>query len=91
MAENVLYSIRCWILVGLAICSGCTKKITMVSLMEEMTARENLTFFPVKTYNLHQFSSYNRESVSPEKEGWFANMICHTSSGLKRIQADANL
>ena len=41
--------------------------------MEEMTARENLTFFPVKTYNLHQFSSYNRESVSPEKEGWFAN------------------
>ena len=73
MAENVLYSIRCVILAGLVLSCGCTKKVTVVSLLEEMTTRKNLTYFPLKTYTHKQFSSYNRESVSPEKEGWFAN------------------
>jgi len=60
-------------LICLLIGSGCANKVTLGSLTEDLTSRENLTYFPVKTYTHHQFSSYNRESVSPEKEGWFAN------------------
>ena len=54
--------------------NSCTSdKVTLNSLLAEMTCRENLTYFPAKAYTHHQFSSYNRESVSPQKEGWFAN------------------
>jgi hypothetical protein len=60
-------------LICLLICYGCTGKVTLGSLLEQLTSRENLTYFPEKKYTLHQFSSYNRESVSPAKEGWFAN------------------
>ncbi len=38
-----------------------------------MTNRENLTRFPEKAYTHHQFSSYNRASVSPGTKGWFEN------------------
>jgi hypothetical protein len=36
-----------------------------------MSDRQHLTYF--SDYRLIQSSSYNRASVSPEKEGWFAN------------------
>jgi hypothetical protein len=45
----------------------------MKSLMEEMTSREHLSYFPEHKYRLIQFSSYNPKSVAPGKEGWFAN------------------
>jgi hypothetical protein len=48
-------------------------KITTESLLLEMINRDNLTYFPEPPYNLIQNSSYNRVSVSPEKDGWFAN------------------
>ncbi len=38
-----------------------------------MTERNNLTYLPGSSYTLHQSSSYNRESVSPDSAGWFAN------------------
>ena len=38
-----------------------------------MINRENITYFPEVSYKLVQSSSYNRASVSPEKDGWFAN------------------
>jgi|WetSurMetagenome_2_1015567.scaffolds.fasta_scaffold00790_10 hypothetical protein len=38
-----------------------------------MTNRDNLSYFPENSYTLHQFSSYNRASVSPEKPGWYEN------------------
>jgi hypothetical protein len=52
---------------------SCTQKVTLNSLLEEMTDRHALTYFPTKRYTHHQFSSYNRESIAPGKEGWFAN------------------
>lgn len=53
---------------------GCQKKmVTLNSLIGEMTGRGNLSFFPRKEFRLFQFSSFNRASVSPQKEGWFAN------------------
>jgi hypothetical protein len=53
--------------------SGCTHKITQDSLVREMADRKRLTYLPETPYKLRQFSSYNRESVGPDKEGWYAN------------------
>lgn len=61
------------ILLGLLLCCCSSDKITTESLLKEMTSRENITYFPAKSYKLIQSSSYNRASVSPEKDGWFAN------------------
>ncbi|MBK8881175.1 MAG: DUF2961 domain-containing protein [Bacteroidales bacterium] len=58
---------------GLIVCSCTSEEVTLTSLLEEMTGRENLTYFPARLYTHNQFSSYNRASVSPDKEGWFAN------------------
>jgi hypothetical protein len=56
------------------ILTGCSKgKVSLKSLLKEMTSRENLTRFPIKGYTHHQFSSYNRASVSPGNDSWFAN------------------
>ncbi len=38
-----------------------------------MTDRYSFTEFPDPPYNLEQFSSYDRRSVGPDEEGWFAN------------------
>jgi len=38
-----------------------------------MADREHLTKYPENDYKLMQFSSYNRESVSPDEKGWYAN------------------
>jgi hypothetical protein len=61
------------ILVAIIFSSCNTDKVTLYSLVEEMTDRENLSYFPQKQYTHRQFSSYNRASVSPDKEGWYAN------------------
>ena len=53
---------------------SCNKDtVSMQTLLEEMTDRENIARLPVIPFTLKQFSSYDRESVSPDKPGWFAN------------------
>jgi hypothetical protein len=47
--------------------------ITLESLLSEMTDPGLMARFPVKEYQALQASSYNRESVSPDKPGWFAD------------------
>jgi hypothetical protein len=49
------------------------KEVSLNSLTGEMTGRGNLSYFPREEFSLCQFSSYNRASVSPAKEGWYAN------------------
>ena len=61
------------LLLGLLLCCCSSDKITTESLIQEMISRENITYFPEKSYKLIQSSSYNRASVAPEKDGWFAN------------------
>ena len=54
--------------------TSCSEmKITLESLLEEMTSLENKTYFPSDDYSLKQFSSYDRESIGPDKENWWAN------------------
>lgn len=53
---------------------SCNKsKVTLESLLDEMTDREVLTRLPEHPYALKQFSSYDRRSTSPDEPGWFAN------------------
>lgn len=62
------------LILAVLIASGCNEnKVTLESLLSEMISREALTRFPDKEYRLFQASSYNRSSVRPGEEGWFAN------------------
>jgi hypothetical protein len=49
------------------------KIISIDSLLNEMVDRDNLARFPEQNYTCAQFSSYDRATVAPDKEGWFAN------------------
>lgn len=54
--------------------TGCSATVTLESLLEEMTDRKTLTYFPEIEYSHLHFSSYDRASVSPNGDGWFANI-----------------
>ena len=54
--------------------TGCDgERISLESLLNDISGRETLTYFPGNEYKLIQASSYNRASVSPDSTGWFAN------------------
>ena len=60
----------------IALISGCKPAagpITFGTLLEDMTETEILAEFPSPSFTCKQFSSYDRRSVGPDKEGWFAN------------------
>lgn len=72
--------IKAWIVTSLymaiALLSACNREegiITCESLIREMTDRQSLARYPDKPFKHKQFSSYNRASVSPLEDGWFAN------------------
>ncbi len=48
-------------------------EITTASLLGEMLDLDRLTRFPDPPYTTRQFSSYDRKSIAPDKDGWFAN------------------
>ncbi|MEA1899054.1 MAG: glycoside hydrolase family 172 protein [Bacteroidota bacterium] len=54
--------------------AACDNKlITLDTLLEEMVDKSAVSYFPEQEYSLKQFSSYDRKSVSPEDENWWAN------------------
>jgi hypothetical protein len=56
-----------------ASCEKEPEKVTLESLLSEMTNRQAVTHLPDPTYTLKQFSSYDRRSTTPGEEGWWAN------------------
>lgn len=50
-----------------------TITVSIESLLNEMIDRDQLARFPSSNYRCLQASSYNRESVSPDLPGWFAD------------------
>ncbi|MCL3779913.1 DUF2961 domain-containing protein [Prolixibacteraceae bacterium JC049] len=68
-----------------AIANAQEKTITIQSLLREMVNRDKLATFPNPSYECKQASSYNRESVSPDKPGWFAD-----SDGVFCIRTEMN-
>ncbi len=76
------------ILLTTVITAGCQPKIETIdltSLLHEMVDRDQITRFPENGYKCLQASSYNRESVSPDKPGWFAD-----SDGIGYIRIEEN-
>ncbi len=66
---------------------GCNKRqeINLATLLNEMVNRDQLANFPKSDYKCLQSSSYNRESVSPDKPGWFAD-----GDGIGFIRTEVN-
>ncbi len=60
-------------------------EVNLSTLLTEMVDREQITRFPENGYRCLQASSYNRESVSPDKPGWFAD-----SDGVGYIRTETN-
>lgn len=67
--KKLFYSI--FLLICITSCQ--TEKVTINTLLNEMTDKTALTYFPENNYTLKQFSSYDRKSVSPDSAGWWAN------------------
>lgn len=55
------------------LCIGCTQKVSIETLLNEMSNREQLTYLPEINYKLKQSSSYNRETTEKDGKGWYAN------------------
>jgi len=77
-------------IVGMFFLVGCSpskenQEISISSLLEEMVDRDQIANFPKSNYKSLQASSYNRESVSPDKPGWFAD-----SDGIGFIRTEEN-
>ncbi|MGL6196987.1 MAG: DUF2961 domain-containing protein, partial [Thermoguttaceae bacterium] len=53
--------------------SEAAPSITFASLLDEMVGRSAVSRAPEFPYTLKQQSSYDRASVSTDKDGWFAN------------------
>ncbi|MCT4589549.1 MAG: DUF2961 domain-containing protein [Carboxylicivirga sp.] len=55
--------------------TGCktSDEINLSTLLNEMVDRDQITYFPETNYRCLQASSYNRESVSLDQPGWFAD------------------
>ena len=68
----ITFSIFFIILSGMTV-KARTSGITFKSLLLEMAGRTDITYFPFPEYKSLQSSSYNRQSVSPDKPGWFAD------------------
>ena len=54
-------------------CSSDDREINIENLLGEMSDRVSTARWPEPEYRQMQASSYNRESVSPDKPGWFAD------------------
>ncbi len=61
----------------LLVCVTClaqaSEPITFNSLLMEMVDRDSIARWPEPAYTCKQFSSYDRQTVSPDQPGWFAN------------------
>ena len=59
---------------ALAQAKNASETVSIQSLLEEMTNRDNVARFPKSNFRLRQASSYNRASKTPDKpKGWFNN------------------
>jgi hypothetical protein len=47
--------------------------VTMETLLNEMADRTEVARFPDESFRLINFSSYDRDSTSPDEDGWFDN------------------
>lgn len=56
-----------------AVSSYAADKVTLRTLLEEMTDPDANTYLPSPRYTARLWSSYDRHTTTPDAEGWFAN------------------
>lgn len=83
-------ALLCLLAIVAAISTSCREaapdRVTMGSLLREMVDREAIARYPEQQpYRTLQASSYNRESVSADQPGWFAD-----SDGVYCIRTEQN-
>ena len=71
MAMNKILNVAFVFIFLLTACQS--RKVNLETMLDEMTDKTALTYFPENKYSLKQFSSYDRKSVSPDSAGWWAN------------------
>ena len=59
--------------IGMALDAGAAEKVTLASLLAEMTDPDANTYLPSPRYTARLWSSHDRGSTLPGKPGWFAN------------------
>ena len=64
---------------------AAAQQIDLGILLEQMIDRARIAEFPNPEFLCKQCSSYNRESVAPDKPGWFANADSSYFSGCEDI------
>jgi hypothetical protein len=67
---------RTWVLVGvvgLTLTLGARAEVRLESLLEEMSDFSAVARWPQPEFICRQASSYDRETVAPDRPGWFAN------------------
>ncbi|MGQ1787425.1 glycoside hydrolase family 172 protein [Saccharicrinis sp. GN24d3] len=60
--------------------------ISVSSLLQEMTSREQLTCFPEPAYITKHVSSYDRSSTSPTEKNWFHNWDMNQWEGVEETK-----
>lgn len=61
------------LLIGMSMSAKGSEKVTMESLLKEMVSFEAAAEYPAPFYICKMISSYDRRTVAPDKDGWFAN------------------
>lgn len=54
-------------------CTNTDKEISLTSLVNDIINRNLVSEFPNPEFTLKQYSSYDQNTVAPDKDGWFAN------------------
>src|SRR5580704_103202 len=71
--------VRCCFALAILLCTFCTssalaaEKVSLENLLPQMTNLKLLSEYPDPPFVTKQFSSYDRASVAPGSESWFAN------------------
>ncbi len=60
--------------------------VTLMSLVAEMTSYDAMAKWPSPEFICRQASSYDRRSISPKEDGWFAN---DDFSGRVRVETNS--
>ena len=61
-----------WLATG-GLSAAPTDKVTVESLLDEMVSFSEAAKFPEPSYTCKMMSSYDRRTVSPDKDWWYAN------------------
>ena len=85
--------VGCSLVCAVALAANCTgEPVSLGTLLDGLTDRTALTYYPERDYRIRNWSSYDRKSVSPDAAGWFANDDVNQfirTEGVEQVMVDA--